>query len=146
MPLGGLTDKWGRHKGIVINYCLQPVCILALAFANDFFSFFPAMSSRAIASDFGGTAWEAMLSDVTPASLCGSVYGCIGTVGISMNTIAPYFGSMVWNYFSPVWILYVSAFRQTTATLILLRFLREPECRKSDSPNRSVVQSFPDGV
>lgn len=130
IPLGGLTDRWGRRRSILINYCLQPVFIVAFAFSRDFLTVFLSMAARIIAFNFGGGAWEAMIVDVTPAEMRSTVYGSIGTVEMLSRSVAPVFGSVVWDSYSPEWIFHLSALGRVVSALILYKFLKEPEHRE----------------
>lgn len=130
IPLGGLTDRWGRRKSILINYCLQPICIVAFAFSRDFLTIFLSMAARIIAFNFGGGAWEAMIVDVTPSEVRGSVYGSIGAVEMAARSISPFFGSVVWDSFSPEWVFHLTAIFRTFSAGVLYKFLKDPEIRE----------------
>jgi len=130
IPLGGLTDRWGRRRCILINYCLQPICIFTLAFSRDFLTVFLAMAARIIVFNFGMPAWEAMLLDISPAKVRGSVYGSLGTVEMFTRSIAPVFGGMVWEALSPEWIFHIAALGRAFSALVLFKFLREPETQE----------------
>jgi MFS family permease len=130
IPLGGLTDRWGRRRSILINYCLQPLFLLAFALSGDFTGLFVSMAARILAFNVGGAAWEAMLADVTPSYERGSVYGTMGTVEMVSRSVAPILGSTVWDTFSPQWIFLLAALGRVFSAGILLKFLREPEYRE----------------
>lgn len=130
IPLGGLADRWGRRRSILINYCLQPPLLLAFALASDFTGLFLAMAARILAFNVGGAAWEAMLADIIPSSERGSVYGTMGTVEMIANSVAPVLGSTIWDTFSPQWIFLLAALGRAGSAGILLKFLREPEYRE----------------
>jgi len=127
IPLGGLTDKWGRRRCILINYCLQPFCLFAFPFSMDFYTIFLTMAVRIIAFNIGSSAWEAMLVDLSPENVRGSVFGSMGMVEMTTRSIAPTIGGAVWDAISPPWAFYFSALGQATSAAILLRYLREPE-------------------
>jgi MFS family permease len=127
IPLGGLTDRWGRRRCILINFCFQPIFIFALAFTKDFPSVFLVLAGKAIVFNFGVSAWEAMIVDITPSHLRGSTYGIRETFGMASQSIAPVFGSRVWESFSPASIFYLAALVRAISAIVLFKFLKEPE-------------------
>ncbi|MCW4038225.1 MAG: MFS transporter [Candidatus Bathyarchaeota archaeon] len=129
IPLGGLADKWGRRRSILINYCLQPLCTFALAFSNDFITVFFAMAARTLVFNVGMPAWQAMIADIAPSNERGTVYGSMGTVQIIVQSVAPIVGGTAWDAFSPEWIFYLAALGRAFSAGWLLKFLKEPEQR-----------------
>jgi MFS family permease len=129
IPLGGLTDKWGRRRSILINYCLQPLCTLVLAFAGDFLTVFLAMAARTLVFNVGMPAWSAMIADIAPSDVRGTVYGSMGTIQIVVQSIAPIVGGVAWDAFGPEWIFYLSTLGRGFSAGWLFKFLKEPEQR-----------------
>jgi DHA1 family multidrug resistance protein-like MFS transporter len=129
IPLGGLTDKWGRRRSILINYGLQPLCTFALAFSSDFITVFLAMAARTLVFNVGMPAWQAMIADIAPSNVRGTVYGSMGTVNIITQSVAPIVGGAAWDTFSPEWIFYLAALGRAFSAGWLFKFLKEPEHR-----------------
>lgn len=130
IPLGGLADRWGRRISILISYCLQPLCIFTLAFTRDFLTVFLSMVARILVFNVGISAWQAMIVDVTPSNVRGTVFGSMGTVQMFSQSVAPILGSLVWDTFSPEWIFYLSALGRVFSAGVLLKFLKEPKERE----------------
>ncbi len=130
IPLGALSDRWGRRRSILINYFLQPPTILAFAFSRDFVALFISLAARIVAFNFGGAAWEAMIVDVTPANIRGASYGVMGTFEMGTQSSAPLLGSLLWETLSPEWVFYIAALGRIAAATTLFKYLREPEKRQ----------------
>lgn len=129
IPLGGLADKWGRRRSILIHYFLQPLCTFALAFSRDFLTVFLAMATRTLVFNVGMPAWQAMVADIAPSNVRGTVYGSMGTVQIIVQSIAPTIGGAAWDAFSPEWIFYLAALGRALSAGWLFKFLKEPKHR-----------------
>lgn len=130
IPLGRFSDNWGRRRSILINYCLQPPTIIAFALARDFNGFLLAMTARIIAFNFGTAAWEAMLVDITPSNMRGSLYGTIGMIDMTMMSASSIPGSFVWDSFGPEWVFYLGTITRAFSAGYLYLFLKEPKGRE----------------
>lgn len=129
IPLGGLADRWGRRRNILINYGLQPFCALAFPFSRDVLTVFLVLAARTLAFNVGMPAWQALIADIAPAPVRGTVYGAMGTLQIVVEAIAPIVGGVSWDALGPATIFYLSAGGRAAAAGWLFKRLREPEHR-----------------
>jgi MFS family permease len=127
IPLGGITDRWGRRRCILIHFCFQPIFIFLFAFTQNFLSVFLVMAGRVIVFNLGAAAWQAMLVDITPINLRRLTYGTMGTFEMTSRSISPVFGSFFWESFSPASIFYLTALVRVFAAIVLFKFLKEPK-------------------
>jgi len=130
IPLGSLSDRWGRRRSILINYFLQPPTVVAFALSRDLVALFISLAARIVAFNFGGAAWEAMIVDVTPAEIRGAAYGVMGTFEMGAQSSAPLLGGFLWETLAPEWVFYIAALGRTCAAATLFKYLREPERRQ----------------
>lgn len=127
IPFGRFSDNWGRRRSILINYALQPPALLAFALARDFNGFLFARVAQILAFNFGTSAWEAMLVDITPANMLGSLYGTMGMMDTTMMSISAIPGSFVWDYIGPEWVFYLGTVARVFSFGYLYLYLREPK-------------------
>ena len=127
IPFGRFSDRWGRRKSILINYVLQPPAMLAFALSRDFNGFLFSRVAQILAFNFGTSAWEAMLVDITPANMLGSLYGTMGTMDTVMMSVSAVPGSFVWDYVGPEWVFYLGTVARVFAVGYLYLYLKEPK-------------------
>lgn len=100
-PLGRLSDKIGRKWIIVIGYLIYGIVYLSYAFAKSVILIYILFAIYGLYSAFTEGVEKALVSDISPDELKGSLIGLHATlVGIGLFP-ASLIGGLLWQYISP---------------------------------------------
>lgn len=100
-PLGRLSDKIGRKWIIVIGYLLYGIVYLSYAFAKSVYLIYILFAIYGLYSAFTEGVEKALVSDISPDELKGSLIGLHATlVGIGLFP-ASLIGGLLWQHISP---------------------------------------------
>lgn len=100
-PLGRLSDKIGRKWIIVIGYLIYGIVYLSYAFAKSVYLIYTLFAIYGLYSAFTEGVEKALVSDISPDELKGSLIGLHATlVGIGLFP-ASLIGGLLWQYISP---------------------------------------------
>lgn len=100
-PLGRLSDRIGRKWIIVIGYLIYGIVYLSYAFAKSVYLIYILFAIYGLYSAFTEGIEKALVSDISPDELKGSLIGLHATlVGIGLFP-ASLIGGLLWQYISP---------------------------------------------
>lgn len=100
-PLGRLSDKIGRKWIIVIGYLIYGIVYLSYAFAKSVYLIYILFAIYGLYSAFTEGVEKALVSDISPDELKGSLIGLHATlVGIGLFP-ASLIGGLLWQHISP---------------------------------------------
>ncbi len=100
-PLGRLSDKIGRKWIILTGYLIYGLVYLSYAFAKSVILIYILFAIYGLYSAFTEGVEKALVSDISPAELKGSLIGLHATlVGIGLFP-ASLIGGLLWQYISP---------------------------------------------
>ena len=137
MPSGFLTDRFDRKRCIILSQTLVPLASVGYTLSSGFLG---VVLSRVVGGvgeglggnvmgSTGGPVWQALLTDVAPSELRGSIMGLAGTFTGFLCTPASWVGGLLYEHVSPQSPFYVSFALGMAGCAIFALFVREPEER-----------------
>jgi MFS family permease len=135
VPSGFLSDRGRRKPYIILSQALVSFGSLGYVFSTGFYSI---VLTRVIGSigeglggnvmgSVGGPIWQALVTEVTPAELRGSILGLMGTLTGFLCTPAPLIGGFLYENTGPQSPFYVSFVLGMLGSAIFTVFVKEPE-------------------
>jgi len=92
---GGLTDRFGRRKIIIIGLVFSAVSTLSLGLVNRFATLIPLAVLIGLLSHFAGPAHSAMVADLLPEKQRQEGFGILRVVGNMAWIVGPTIGGFV---------------------------------------------------
>jgi len=137
MPSGFFTDRFDRKRCIILSQTLVPLASVGYALSSGFWGvvltrFVGGVGEGLggnIMGSVGGPVWQALLTDVAPAELRGSIIGLMGTFTGFLCTPAPWVGGLLYEHVSPQSPFFVSFALGIAGCAIFALFVKEPEER-----------------
>jgi len=127
IPLGGVTDRYGRRRCILVDYGFRPLYTLLFVHVKGFTQLLALNALNVPVQDIGSSAWQALTADVTPADKRGRIYGTFGMTRSIFASIAPSIGALLWEAYGPVPTFYLVASLRFSVAAFLFVFLKEPK-------------------
>jgi MFS family permease len=100
-PGGGLSDRIGERRTIIIGFALQAAGLGIFLFSGDFLPFALAWVVLGVGFGIADPAFDALFSKVVPQERRGVAFGLFGTSLGLVSLPAPYIGGWLWERFSP---------------------------------------------
>ena len=137
IPGSIISDRVGRKPGIMASLGLLPLQFLGLTIAGGFWGVIGARFLGGISEGFGGavtgieggSAWLALVADITPAGQRGMVMGIIGTMAGLLSLPGSSVGGVMYDTFSPQFPFYTAAASGIIALLIFTVLIKEPKTK-----------------
>ena len=137
MPSGFLTDRFKRKPCIILSQTLVPLASAGYALSPGFWGIVLTRIVGGVGEGLGGNimgavggpVWQALVTDVAPAELRGSILGLMGTFTGFLCAPAPWIGGLLYENVSPQTPFYVSFALGMAGCAIFALFVKEPEER-----------------
>lgn len=137
MPSGFLTDRFGRKTCIILSQTLVPLASAGYALSPGFWGIVLTRVVGGVGEGLGGNVmgamggpvWQALITDVAPAELRGSVLGLMGTFTGFLCAPAPWVGGLLYENVSPQSPFFASFALGMAGCAIFALFVKEPEDR-----------------
>jgi len=137
MPSGFLTDRFDRKRCIILSQTLVPLASVGYALSSGFQGVVLTRIVGGVGEGLGGNVmghaggpvWQALITDVAPAELRGSIIGLTGTFTGFLCTPAPLVGGLLYEHVSPQTPFLVSFALGIAGCAIFALFVKEPEER-----------------
>jgi MFS family permease len=126
IPLGSLTDKYGRRISIVISYALRPVYVFLSIYSRNYIHLLALNLIHALPESLRQSTWQALITDLTPTHERGRVYGGFGMVREAAVSLAPSIAATMWEGYGAKTPFYLSIGAASIAALIICTSLKEP--------------------
>ena len=134
VPSGFLSDRARRRPYVILSQSLVSLASLGYVLSSGFWG---VLLTRVVGgvgeglggnvmSSVGGPVWQALVTEVTPMKLRGSILGLMGTLIGFLCTPAPMVGGFLYESVSPQSPFYVSLVLGSLGCLIFALFVREP--------------------
>jgi MFS family permease len=134
VPSGFLSDRARRRPYVILSQTLVSLASLGYVLSSGFWG---VLLTRVVGgvgeglggnvmSSVGGPVWQALVTEVTPMELRGSILGLMGTLTGFLCTPAPMVGGFLYESVSPKSPFYVSLVLGSLGCLIFALFVREP--------------------
>ena len=142
VPSGFLSDRARRRPYIILSQTLVSLASLGYVLSSGFWG---VLLTRVVGgvgeglggnvmSSVGGPVWQALVTEVAPMELRGSILGLMGTLTGFLCTPAPMVGGFLYESVSPQSPFYVSLVLGLLGCLIFALFVREPRrARRSEN-------------
>jgi MFS family permease len=141
VPSGFLSYRARRRPYVILSQTLVSLASLGYVLSSGFWG---VLLTRVVGgvgeglggnvmSSVGGPVWQALVTEVTPMELRGSILGLMGTLTGFLCTPAPMVGGFLYESVSPKSPFYVSLVLGSLGCLIFALFVREPRrARRSE--------------
>lgn len=138
IPSGFLSDRGRRKPYILLSQFLVSSASLGYIMSSGFPGIVLTRIVGGIGEGLGGNVmvsqsgpvWQALVTDVAPAHLRGSVLGLVGTVTGLISTPAPLVGGYLYENISPESPFFASFIFGMLGLVIFILFVKEPDDRK----------------
>ena len=138
IPSGFLSDRGRRKPYILLSQFLVSSASLGYIMSSGFPGIVLTRIVGGIGEGLGGNVmvsqsgpvWQALVTDVAPAHLRGSVLGLVGTVTGLISTPAPLVGGYLYENISPESPFFASFILGMLGLVIFILFVKEPDDRK----------------
>jgi MFS family permease len=135
IPSGFLSDRARRRPYIILSQLLVSFSSLGYTFYPGFYGLILTRMTGGIGEGLGGNVmgsvggpvWQALVTEVAPQELRGSILGLMGTVTGFVCTPAPLVGGYLYEGVSPQAPFYVSTALGLIGCLLFTLFIKEPE-------------------
>lgn len=137
IPSGFFTDRFERKRCIILSQILLPVSSLGYISSTGFQGVVLTRMVGGVGEGLGGNIlgpmggpiWQALVTDVAPAELRGSILGLMGTFTGFLTAPAPWVGGILYESVSPQSPFFASFALGMAGCCIFALFVREPEER-----------------
>lgn len=130
IPFGKLSDKIGRKQVLTAGYLLFSCVYLGFGFASEPVSFVVLFAAYGIFTAMTAGVERALIADIAPANLKGTMLGLHSTVaGIALLPASVICG-VLWNSFGSAVPFVFGAFMSALAALLLVLFFRPAKRQK----------------
>jgi len=137
IPGSIISDRVGRKPGIMASLGLLPLQFLGLTLARGFGGVMGARILGGVSEGFGGavtgieggSAWLALVADITPAGQRGMMMGIIGTVAGLLSLPGSSVGGYLYDSVSPQIPFYSAAASGFAAFLTFTILIKEPKSK-----------------
>lgn len=144
MPSGFLSDRARRRPYVILSQTLVSLASLGYVLSSGFWG---VLLTRIVGgvgeglggnvmSSVGGPVWQALVTEVAPTELRGSILGLMGTLTGFLCTPAPMVGGFLYENVSPQSPFYVSLVLGLLGGLIFALFVREPRRERRSENTR----------
>ncbi|MDH5199470.1 MAG: MFS transporter [Candidatus Bathyarchaeota archaeon] len=142
VPSGFLSDRARRRPYVILSQTLVSLASLGYVLSSGFWG---VLLTRVVGgvgeglggnvmSSVGGPVWQALVTEVAPTELRGSILGLMGTLTGFLCTPAPMVGGFLYESVSPQSPFYVSLVLGLLGCLTFALFVREPRrARRSEN-------------
>jgi MFS family permease len=141
IPSGYLSDRLGRKRIIILSQLAVSISSLGYILSSGFngvvFTRLISGLGEGLGGNVmggrGGPVWEALVTEVAPAEIRGSILGLMGTLIGLLTTPAPIFGGYLYENASPQLPFIASFISGFFGCLIFSLWVREPVRTNPDS-------------
>lgn len=134
MPSGFLTDRFGRKRCIILSQTLVPLASAGYALSPGFWGVVLTRIVGGVGEGLGGNVmgamggpvWQALVTDVAPADLRGSILGLMGTFNGFLCAPAPWVGGLLYEKVSPQTPFFVSFALGVAGCALFALSVKEP--------------------
>mgnify|MGYP000271125320 CR=1 FL=1 len=134
-PTGFLADRVGRKSCILISHVLSLLSLIGFLNSNGFIGVLLSRALGGVGSGFGGMVWgfmggptwQALIADLVPSEVRGSMMGLIGAITGAIGIPSSWVGGYLYENLSPSLPFQLSIVLRGIAVMIFLLFLREPK-------------------
>ncbi len=141
MPTGFLSDRAKRKPYVVLSQSLVAASSLGYVLSTGFLSLVVTRVLGGIGEGIGGNVfgptggpvWQALVTDVAPEEMRGSVLGLMGAVTGFASTPAPMVGGWMYEAMTPQAPFYLSFGLATVGVMVFVATVREPRRAFQDS-------------
>jgi len=127
IPLGKLTDVFGRKKCILIDYFIRPIYFLTFARATGFNTVLLLNILNNFSGEAGAPAWQALLLDITPRGSRGRVHGVFSMIQAASMSVFPGISAFLWDVYGAEWAFYLPGIIDALTLVAIYLFLKEPK-------------------
>lgn len=122
IPLGQLTDRFGRRKFILISSFTRPIWLLLFTLSQNFPEalFFSSLDTLSI--NIRTPAWQASIADNTLPENRGRVYSTFGMIRHISFSTSPSVGALLWEVYQPTLPFYLNSSIRVVVAFYLLCF------------------------
>jgi MFS family permease len=107
IPIGKIADKHGRKPFIFLE-AVHATCVLSIAFIPNYYWLIPIYAIRAVSGMASGNAVVALMYDVIPPEVRGTLLGVIyGPIRSSTQVLGPIVSSYVWTQYGGLIVIYM---------------------------------------
>lgn len=107
IPIGKIADKHSRKPFILLE-AVHATCVLSIVFIPNYYWLMPIYAIRAISGMASGNAAVALMYDVIPPEVRGTLLGVIyGPIRSSTKVLGPLVSSYVWTQFGGLIVIYM---------------------------------------
>lgn len=126
MPLlGWLSDRFGKKRTMVVGFGLASVLLLLYFLVGTVFQLL-LISILVFVALSASLVLLAMIPDVVPATLYGSVIGIYGSCEDLSIMIGPLILGMVWSAYGPIYIFAATSVLQVVSVILVLAIAQMP--------------------
>lgn len=125
IPLGRLTDTYGRRISIIISYAIRPVYVFLSIYSQNYVHLLALNLAHALPESLRQSTWQALLTDLTPTQERGRVYGGFGMIREVSLSIAPGIAATMWESYDAKTPFYLSIGTASIAALIIYTSLKK---------------------
>jgi MFS family permease len=138
VPSGFLSDRGRRKPYILLSQFLVSSASLGYVMSTGFPSIVLTRVVGGVGEGLGGNVmgagsgavWQALVTDVAPSHLRGSILGLVGTVTGLLSTPAPLVGGYLYENISPESPFFASFILGMLGLVIFTLFVKEPDDRE----------------
>jgi MFS family permease len=138
VPSGFLSDRGRRKPYILLSQFLVSSASLGYVVSTGFPSIVLTRVVGGVGEGLGGNVmgagsgavWQALVTDVAPSHLRGSILGLVGTVTGLLSTPAPLVGGYLYENISPESPFFASFILGMLGLVIFTLFVKEPDDRE----------------
>lgn len=107
IPIGKIADKHSRKPFILLE-AVHATCVLSIVFIPNYYWLIPIYAIRAISGMASGNAAVALMYDVIPPEVRGTLLGVIyGPIRSSTKVLGPIVCGYVWTQFGGLIVIYM---------------------------------------
>lgn len=108
IPIGKMADKYSRKPFIVLGALIHASCVLSIAYMPNYYWLIPIYAVRSISGMASGNSVVALMYDVIPPEIRGTLLGIIyGPIRSSTKILGPLISSYVWTQYGGLIVIYM---------------------------------------
>ncbi|TAK11239.1 MAG: MFS transporter [Anaerolineae bacterium] len=134
-PAGGLSDRIGERRTIMLGFALQAAGMGLFLWAGGFIAYALAWVVLGVGFGIADPAFDALFSKVVPQERRGVAFGLFGTSLGLISLPAPYIGARLWETFSPRLPFILTTLAAAFSLVPVYFKLRLPEAAVPETPD-----------